>query len=71
MFHSYTRQHGNINIVYSWSLEFCKVKEIIAISAPNHRVLSQAFSKLTLIFISNMNLNSVTMNAEVRSDCDK
>jgi len=71
MLHPYTRQHGKINIVYSWSLEFCKVDGITAISALNHRMLSQAFSKLTLPFVSNMNLNSVTMNAKVRSDCDK
>jgi hypothetical protein len=71
MFHPYTRQHDKINIVYSWSLEFCEADGIIVISALNHHVLSQAFSKLTLLFISNMNLNSVTMNAKVRTDCDK
>jgi len=51
MFHSYTKQHGKINIVYSWSLEFCKVDGVKAISELNDHVLSQAFSKLILPFI--------------------
>jgi len=44
MFHSYTKQHGKINIVYSWSVEFCKVDGVIAISELNHHVLSQNLS---------------------------
>ena len=71
MFNSYTKQHVTINIVYGWSLEFCKVDGVIAISELNHHAFSQAFSKLNLLFISNMNLNSLTMNAKVRSVTSK
>ena len=67
----FTKQHGKINIVYGWSLEFCKVDGVTAISELNHCVLSHTFSELILLFISNTNLNSVTVNAKVRSDCDR